>query len=227
MKTDGQLKMDVTYELQSDPAINATNVGVAVEARGHVDGSPGCRTGEIALELAVQRLQARAGGRGARRKGGIEDRMEAAPSTDASGAGGHRWPPRPRRSCPIKVEQGWVTLSGELDCEFQRDSAYKAVRTLTGVVGVTDLITLKPCVAPADISSRIRDALTRHAEREAKHIEVNVVGSTVTLRGHVDSWAERKTAQGAAWAAPGITSVVNRLAVVPSEHRQQGARMRS
>ena len=113
----------------------------------------------------------------------------------------------------IKVEQGWVTLNGELDWEFQRDSAYKAVRTLTGVVGVTNLISLKPRVTPEGVTSRIRDALTRHAEREAKHIEVNVVGSTVTLRGHVDSWAERAAAQGAAWAAPGITSVVNKLAV--------------
>jgi osmotically-inducible protein OsmY len=169
---------------------------------------------KFAIERAVQRVQGV-------KAVAVELDVKLAPSHKRSDTeiaqaaeSGMRWHSAvPDDRVQIKVEQGWVTLSGELDWEFQRDSAYKAVRTLTGVVGVTNLILLKPCVAPADISSRIRDALTRHAEREAKHIEVNVVGSTVTLRGHVDSWAERKTAQGAAWAAPGITSVVNRLAV--------------
>ena len=206
---------DVTYELQWDPSINATNVGVAVKdgvvtLTGHLDTF----AEKFAIERAVQRVQGV-------KAVAVELDVKLAPShkrsdTEIAQAAGSalKWHSAvPDDRVQIKVEQGWVTLGGELDWEFQRDSAYKAVRTLTGVVGVTNLITLKPRVTPDDISSRIRDALTRHAEREAKHIEVNVVGSTVTLRGHVDSWAERSAAQGAAWAAPRITLVVSKLAV--------------
>lgn len=84
---------------------------------------------------------------------------------------------------------------------------------LTGVVGVSNLLTLKPSVTPAKLADRIRDAMARHAEREAKHIEVMVGGSAVTLRGTVDSWAERNAAFGAAWSAPRVLSVVNEIRV--------------
>jgi osmotically-inducible protein OsmY len=113
----------------------------------------------------------------------------------------------------VMVEHGWVTLSGELDWDYQRDQAMKAVRPLTGVLGVTNQMSLKPQVAPSNITQRIQSALQRQAEREAKGIEVIVSGHTVTLKGQVHSWAERKAAQGAAWSAPGISSVVNQLRV--------------
>jgi len=87
------------------------------------------------------------------------------------------------------------------------------VRNLTGVVGVSNTITPKPSVAPAKVADRIRDALARHAECAAKHIEVMTSGSTVTLRGTVDSWVDRNTATGAAWSAPGVLSVVSEIKV--------------
>jgi osmotically-inducible protein OsmY len=215
MKTDAQLKTDVTNELRWDPSINAANVGVAVKSgvvtlTGHLDTF----AEKFAIERAAQRVEGV-------KAVAVELDVKLAPShkrsdTEIAEAAGSalKWHSVvPDSLVRIKVEQGWVTLSGELDWEFQRQSAYEAVRPLTGVVGVSNTITLKPQVTPDNIASRIRDALTRHAEHEAKHIEVHVAGSIVTLRGHVDSWEERFAAQGAAWAAPGITSVVNKLTV--------------
>ena len=87
------------------------------------------------------------------------------------------------------------------------------MRPLTGVIGVSNQITLKAQIPPSDIKNRIAEALKRHAEREARNVEVSVDGSVVTLRGKVDSWPERMAAQGATWSAPGITQVVNELRV--------------
>ena len=113
----------------------------------------------------------------------------------------------------MTVEKGWITLKGEVDWDYQRQSAEKAVRPLTGVVGISNAITLKTVTAPSNVANRIRDALARHAEHEAKHIEVMVNGAVVTLRGTVDSWSERSAAFGAAWSAPGVLSVVNKIVV--------------
>jgi osmotically-inducible protein OsmY len=120
----------------------------------------------------------------------------------------------PEDRVKVMVEKGWVTLSGELDWYCQRNCAMKAVRPLTGVLGVTNSMSVKPLVTPANIKHRIQGALERQADREAKNIEVIVSGHTATLKGQVHSWAERTAAQGAAWSAPGITSVVNELRVV-------------
>jgi osmotically-inducible protein OsmY len=138
--------------------------------------------------------------------------------TDAEIAAAVEWALRwnslvPEERVKVMVERGWVTLSGELDWDYQREQALKAVRPLTGVLGVTNQMTLKPQVTPSNITQRIQNALQRQAEREAKGIEVVVSGHTVTLKGQVHSWAERKAAQGAAWSAPGISSVVNELRV--------------
>jgi osmotically-inducible protein OsmY len=119
----------------------------------------------------------------------------------------------PQDRVKVKVEKGWVTLSGEVDWEFQRRAAEKAVRPVAGVLGVYNMVSLKPQVAPGDVSQRIGDALSRHAEREARKITVSVTGSTATLRGRVDSLSERNAAQGAAWSAPGITRVINELTI--------------
>jgi osmotically-inducible protein OsmY len=215
MKTDSQLKTDVVNELQWDPSINATHVGVAVSEgvvtlTGHLE--------TFAEKFAIERAMRRVEGVKAV---AVELDVKLSPNhkrsdTEIAQAAemALRWDAMvPDSHLFIKVEKGWVTLGGEVDWEFQRHSAYEAVRSLTGVVGVSNTITLKPQVTPADVASRIRGALTRHAEREAKHIEVSVSGSTVTLRGQVDSLADRAAAQGAAWAAPGITSVVNKLVV--------------
>jgi osmotically-inducible protein OsmY len=215
MKSDSQLKQDVQAELEWDPAINATHVGVAVAdgvvtLTGHLDSY----AEKYAAERAAQR---------------VEGVKAVAVELDVKLVAGHkrsdaeigaavesalRWNSLvPDDRVKVMVEQGWVTLSGELDWEYQREQALKAVRPLTGVLGVTNHMALKPQVTPGNITQRIQGALQRQAEREAKGIEVIVSGHTVTLKGQVHSWAERKAAQGAAWSAPGISNVVNQLRV--------------
>ena len=102
-----------------------------------------------------------------------------------------------------------------MDWGYRRGKAQRAERALTGVVGVSNTITIKPQAAPTDVAQRIKDALARRAEREARAIDTVVAGSTVTLRGNVHTWAERAACEGAAWSASGISKVVNELHVVP------------
>ena len=111
------------------------------------------------------------------------------------------------------VEKGWITLKGEAEWDYQRGAAERAVRDLHGVVGVTNLVTVKPSVSSTDIKKSIHDALARQAEREAKQLQILVDGSRVTLRGKVDSWADRRAVQSAAWSAAGVSTVVNDLTV--------------
>lgn len=215
MKTDAQLKMDVEAELKWDPAVNATNVGVAVKDRvvtltGHLD----TYAEKFAIERAVQRVkgvQAVAIELDVKlAPGHVRSDSEIARAIESS----FKWHALiPADRIQVKVEQGWVTLSGELDWEFQRRQAEGSVRNLTGVVGVSNKMTIKVTATPEDITQRIRDALTRQAVREAHHVQVSVSGRTVTLKGKVHSWPEKSAAQGAAWSAPGITSVINHLEV--------------
>ena len=111
----------------------------------------------------------------------------------------------------LTVENGWVTLQGAVEWDYQRRSAEKAVRSLLGVVGISNEITLRTQAKLGDLTKRIEEALTRQAIREAQGIQVSVEGHTVKLRGKVHSWAERDAVQGVAWSAPGVRSVVNEL----------------
>lgn len=215
MKTDAQLKKDVLDELEWDPSINATQVGVAVKdgvvtLAGHLETF----AEKYAVERAVQRVsgvKAMAVELDVKLEPGHKRNDSEIAAAAELAFQWHALIPADR--IQVKVEKGWLTLKGEVDWEYQRQNAEKAVRPLTGVVGVSNAITLKASTTPENVSSRIRDALARHAEHEARHIEVIVNGSVVTLRGHVDSWSERKAAYGAAWSAPGVLTVVNEITV--------------
>jgi osmotically-inducible protein OsmY len=215
MKTDAQLKKDVITELEWDPAINASEVGVAVTngvvtLTGHLD----LYAKKYAIEKAVTRVEGV-------KAIAVEMDVKLEPGhkrsdTEIAAAveSALKWHALvPDDQIQVKVEKGWVTLRGQVSWDYQRQSAQKAVHNLVGVVGVSNAITLKPAVTPDNIANRIRDALTRHAEREAKNIEITVHNSSVTLHGKVDSWSERAAAAGAAWDAPGISRVVNELTV--------------
>jgi osmotically-inducible protein OsmY len=215
-KSDSQLKKDVESELEWDAVVNANNIGVAVKdgvvtLSGHLDSF----AQKYAAERVVQRVQ---GVKGLAveldvRLGAGAKRTDADLAIAAESA--LRWHALvPEDRVKVMVEKGWVTLSGEVDWDYQRNHAMKAVRPLTGVLGVTNSMTVKPLVTPDNIKNRIQGALERQADREAKNIEVTVSGHSVTLKGQVHSWAERTAAQGAAWSAPGITSVINELRVV-------------
>lgn len=113
----------------------------------------------------------------------------------------------------VKLEKGWLTLEGQVDWYYQKQAAERAVRYLRGVRGVSNLITLSARTTPRDVKKRIKDALHRGVEFDAEHITVEVEGSKAVLEGTVRSYAEMKDAARAARNAPGITEVVNRLAI--------------
>lgn len=217
MKTDVQLKKDVIAELEWDPAINATYVGVAVKdgvvtLTGHLD----THAEKHAIERAVQRVR---DVRGIAVEVDVKlDSSHKRSDSDIAAAAesAFTWDALiPTDRIQVMVEKGWITLTGELSWEYQRHEAERAVRTLTGVVGVSNAITLKAATTPVDVSKRIRDALVRHAEDEAKLLEVTVKSDTVTLHGTVDSWSERAAASSAAWSAPGVAKVVNEIKIQP------------
>lgn len=210
-----QLKRDIDAELEWEPAVNAAHVGVAVRdgvvtLSGHLD----TYAEKLAIERAVLRVRGVVGL-------AFEVDVKLDPSHHrsdsdiaAAAESALRWHSLiPHERVRVKVEKGWVTLSGEVDWDYQRRSAEAAARTLTGVVGISNTITLKPREAAANISSQIRDALLRHAADEAQHIDVTAEDGQVILRGQVDSWAERAEAIAAAWAAPGVFTVTCDLTV--------------
>jgi osmotically-inducible protein OsmY len=215
MKSDAQIKKDVESELDWDPQVRSSRIGVAVKdgvvtLSGHLDS----HAEKYAAERAAQRVM------GVR---AVAAEMEVRPpageqhtDTDIAAAAQSalRWHAQvPHERIKVLVDKGAITLSGEVDWDYERQAARKAVQSLTGVTGVNMAITLKPHVTPGNISALIQGALQRQAEREAKGIEVIVAGHTVTLKGRVHSWSERNAAQGAAWSAPGITQVINELTV--------------
>ena len=113
------------------------------------------------------------------------------------------------------VRDGWITLEGQVQWDFQRRTAEEAVRRVRGVKGVVNLIKVEPKASPAEVKTRIEEALKRNAEVDAKNIQVDADGGTVTLRGRVRSWAERDSAEKAAWRAPGVREVRNLIVIEP------------
>jgi osmotically-inducible protein OsmY len=119
----------------------------------------------------------------------------------------------PDENLTLSVSKGWVTLEGNVEWNYQRESAEKAVEQLVGVKGVTNRISVSPHIKSREVKGEIKAALHRYADLEARNIEVDATDSTVTLKGQVRSWAERKEAENAAWMAPGVTQVKNEIVV--------------
>jgi osmotically-inducible protein OsmY len=122
----------------------------------------------------------------------------------------------PHERVKVKVENGWVTLDGDVDWYYQREAAERTVRSLTGVKGVSNLIVVRARATPSDVKQKIKDALQRGAQFDADHITVEVQGNAAILRGKVRSYSEFKDAERAARNAPGITEVRNELTIDPS-----------
>lgn len=212
---DEELRQHIIDELSFEPSIDAANVGVAVEdgivtLSGHVASF----AEKVIAERATQRVK---GVRGVAQE--IEVRFSSAKRTADDQIAGRAldilaWDTTiPDGTIQVKVEKGWVTLSGKVDWHFQRLSAANAVRKLSGVTGITNLIDVTPKVNAADIKNSIETALKRSAEVEVKGIQVRVDGNKVELDGRVNSWHEREAAKRAAWAVPGVISVTDNLIV--------------
>ncbi|RBA23631.1 BON domain-containing protein [Herminiimonas fonticola] len=216
MKTDYQLKKDIVDELAWESAINDNAIGVEVrDGIVTLSGNLDSYAEKYLAERAVQRV---AGVRGL----AVEiDVVLPGPSqrTDAdvarTAAQGLEWNALvPKDRVKVMVEYGWITLSGEVDYEYQRMAAESALRSLLGVVGISNHISVKPIARALDIKTDIEAALQRRAHSTVKGIEVAVNGDQITLNGSVASLAERQEAFRAAAKTPGVSKVIDKLSVV-------------
>jgi osmotically-inducible protein OsmY/prolyl-tRNA editing enzyme YbaK/EbsC (Cys-tRNA(Pro) deacylase) len=218
MKTDSALQQDVIEELAWEPSIDAAAIGVAVTdgvvtLAGDVPSFAEKWTAEyVAKRVAGVRAVAdeiavRLPGTSARTDSDIARAALNALEWDV-------WVPEERVT--VTVSDGWIKLEGTVDTQHQKLAAERAVRALTGVKGVTNLITVTPTVQPADVTTKIAGAFQRSAVLDARQIQVETHGGRVVLRGNVRTWAERATAERAAWAAPGVAEVENQITVQPA-----------
>jgi osmotically-inducible protein OsmY len=213
---DSEIRRKVLAELDWDPSVDASAIGVAVK-----DGVV-TLTGSIAnywQKKEVERVVKRVSGVKAVAEELTIKLPGSAARSDADIAqsvlSGLRFNVAvPTNRVQATVEDGWVTLEGEVEWQYQKSAAENAIKYLMGVKGVTNSIGIKPKVSVADVKAKIEDAFARRAQLDASQIKVESSDSKVILRGTVHSWDEKDQAEQAAWAAPGVTKVENNVAVI-------------
>ena len=224
MKTDIQIQADVQEELKWEPFLNASEIGVAVK-NGIVTLSG--RVDAYARKILAEKAAKRVAGVKA-----IAEDIQVGVSpvyrkTDTEIAeavvNALKWHTAvEEEKIKIRVEDGVVRLEGEVEWDYQRINALKAIENLAGVRSVTNFIIVKPNLKAADIEQKISAAFIRNATIDAEKVMVEVVGTKVTLRGKVRSFAERDEAERAAWAAPGVMNVDNKLEIEIPEYAIDG-----
>jgi len=215
MKTDTQLKQDVQEELDWTPEVDSSHFSVEVKD-GIVTlvGHPSSYAEKVTAEKAVQRVSGvKAIVVEAEVRLPQKDVMTDAEIARAASSILQWTVGLPEGAVQVQVEKGWVTLRGGVEWNWQKHRATRRIAHMRGVTGVANLIKVRDNLAPTDIGEQIGRALLRHAEREAKHIGIEVRDGVVTLSGKVGTYGERAAVRGAAWSAQGVRAVVDHLVV--------------
>jgi osmotically-inducible protein OsmY len=217
MKSDSEIERDVKDELRWDPDLDATDIAVSVK-NGVVTltGFVKSYSEKFEAEAAAKRV---AGVVAVAndievRMPSVDERPDPEIAREAVAAIKSQLPVSSEK-IKVIVKNGWITLEGEVEWQYQRATAENAVRRIKGVKGVNNTIQIKPHAEPSEIKRKIQEAFLRNAEVDANHIIVEADGGVVTLKGTVRSWIEREEAERAAWAAPGVTNVVDEIVVSP------------
>jgi osmotically-inducible protein OsmY len=217
MKSDNEIERDVRDELKWDPDLDDSDIAVSVkDGVVTLAGFTKSYTDRLEAEIAAKRV---AGVRAVAndidvRLPAIDQRPDPDIARDAVAALKAELPISHDR-IKLIVKDGWVTLEGGVEWQYQKTTAENAVRRVKGVKGVTNVITVKPKVEPSELQRKIMDAFKRNAEVDANRITVEANGSEVVLKGTVRSWIEREEAERVAWSAPGVTRVEDRIVVSP------------
>jgi osmotically-inducible protein OsmY len=217
MKSDSEIERDVRDELKWDPDLDAEDIAVSVK-NGVVTlaGFTRSYSDRLEAEAAAKRV---AGVLAVAndievRLPAIDQRPDPDIARDAVSALKAELPISYDR-IKVILKDGWVTLEGAVEWQYQKNTADSAVRKVKGVKGVTNVITVKPKVEPSELQRKIQEAFKRNAEVDANRITVEAKGSEVILKGTVRSWIEREEAERVAWSAPGVTKVEDRIVVSP------------